>query len=421
MNELLAFLDGVPVGTFGQDKRGALTFSYHPAYSASSSSPTPLSLSMPLAGARHSNRVVNAYLEGLLPDNERTRQRWGEQYGVSPNSAFALLRHLGRDAPGAVQLLQPGASASDAAARTGDVDWLTEADFEGILLDLAAHAATWGAGRVVGRWSLPGAQSKIALHRDVESGQWGVPRDSTPTTHIVKPALAWMQDHHINEALCQRAASLLGIPAAETELIEFEGVQAIVSVRYDRHRDAAGRWQRLHQEDLYQSMSVPPRSKYQADGGPGVGDIADLIARLGVDDRQASAARFFDALVYNVLIAGTDAHAKNYSMLLNGSRAQLGPLYDLASAVDDVGRPYAMAMKLGHSWTTQTVTRRDWEWCARRLGLGAGHADRAHDFRSRLGSALADAVEWLPASARGRGTTLAERILAHVKLLPAWG
>lgn len=151
-----------------------------------------------------------------------------------------------------------------------------------------------------------------------------VPRDFTPTTHIIKPALGWLEDHHVNEALCQRTASELGLPAAETELLELDGIRAIVSVRYDRRRDPAGRWHRVHQEDLCQALSVHPGGKYQTDGGPGVGDIADLIARLGVDDRQASAARFFDALVYNVLIAGTDAHAKNYSMLLNGSRAQLG-------------------------------------------------------------------------------------------------
>ncbi len=43
--------------------------------------------------------------------------------------------------------------------------------------------------------------------------------------------------------------------------------------------------------------------------------------------------RFADALIWNWLIAGTDAHAKNYSLLLAGDQVRLAPLYDIASAL----------------------------------------------------------------------------------------
>jgi hypothetical protein len=59
--------------------------------------------------------------------------------------------------------------------------------------------------------------------------------------------------------------------------------------------------------------------------------------------------RFVDALIWNWLIGGTDAHAKNYSLLMAGDQVRLAPLYDIASAL-----PYGMherklrfAMKLG--------------------------------------------------------------------------
>ncbi|OMC01051.1 hypothetical protein A5733_03175 [Mycobacterium sp. NS-7484] len=83
---------------------------------------------------------------------------------------------------------------------------------------------------------------------------------------------------------------------------------------------------------MCQALSVHPGLKYQSDGGPGVGDVADLLNRLPIEDRAVNAERFFKALSYNILIGGTDAHAKNYSLVLIGSRAQVSPLYDTASA-----------------------------------------------------------------------------------------
>jgi serine/threonine-protein kinase HipA len=59
--------------------------------------------------------------------------------------------------------------------------------------------------------------------------------------------------------------------------------------------------------------------------------------------------RFLDANAFNWLIGGTDAHAKNYSLLIGaGDEVRLSPLYDLSSQL-----PYPdlieqrVAMKIG--------------------------------------------------------------------------
>ncbi len=44
---------------------------------------------------------------------------------------------------------------------------------------------------------------------------------------------------------------------------------------------------------------------------------------------------FAGALAFNWLIAGTGAHAKNYSLLLSGSQARHAPLGGLADRVAD--------------------------------------------------------------------------------------
>ena len=94
---LNVYLDGVLAGQLAQTAGGALAFAYDSSYTARTN-PTPLSLSMPLSGSRHSNRVVSAWLEGLLPDNLAVREEWGRTFEVSPRNPFALLRHVGRDA-----------------------------------------------------------------------------------------------------------------------------------------------------------------------------------------------------------------------------------------------------------------------------------------------------------------------------------
>lgn len=125
MSETLhVYLDGVRIGTLSQASQGSLGFVYDEDYLALVD-PTPLSLSIPLHTGAHANRVVRAFLEGLLPDNQAVRERWGATYGVSANNPFALLRHVGRDAAGAVQILPADAASTDTAQRCGDIDWLT--------------------------------------------------------------------------------------------------------------------------------------------------------------------------------------------------------------------------------------------------------------------------------------------------------
>lgn len=423
MSEQLAVhLDGVRVGTVSQSRQGSLAFAYDEGY-LHSPDPTPLSLSMPLREGSHPNRVIRAYLEGLLPDNQAVRERWGITYGVSANNPFALLRHVGRDAAGAVQILAPELTSDDANPATGQVEWLSDGDLAALVRQLAEHRGDWNPGRAAGRWSLAGTQSKVALYRDSESGAWGIPHDSTPTTHIIKPAIDGLADHHLNEALCQRMAAGLGLAAARTELIDLGEVRAVVSVRYDRLRGEDGRIHRLHQEDLCQALAVHPSQKYQADGGPGVGQTADLMMRLELADRQVSAQRFFDGLVYNILIGGSDAHAKNYSLLLRGQRAQLAPLYDLASAVPyPSDEPLESAMKIGDHKVMRQISPSDWARVGRRLGITADTAlSRVVELRNGLPDALEAAVHSLPTDTHERAAVLAGQIASHAAALDrAW-
>jgi serine/threonine-protein kinase HipA len=73
---------------------------------------------------------------------------------------------------------------------------------------------------------------------------------------------------------------------------------------------------------------------------------------------------FVDALIFNWLIAGTDAHAKNYSLLIGAEgRSRLAPLYDIASALpSDNLDPQRLkfAMKIGGEYRIRDIVLRHW-------------------------------------------------------------
>lgn len=392
--ELLVYMDGVAAGAVRQTAQGNTTFSYDEQYRFGPN-PTPLSLSMPLTRHAHASRAVMPFLQGLLPDNEARLEQLAARRQTSTNP-FALLTYFGADAAGAIQLLPPEVGCDDAAVQRGHVDRLSERDFSELIHDIVSNAETWGTrSGAEARWSLPGAQPKIALFR-FDDGAWGVPRDSTPTTHILKPAIAPYVDHDVNEHVTMAAAERLGLTVADHSLLTTDaGDDVFVTRRYDR-AEVNGRWARLHQEDVCQALSVPPAKKYQSDGGPGVAQIGALLrdSIADVSERRAAREQFFGALVFAVAAACTDAHAKNYSLLLSGRSVRLAPLYDLGThAPYPSSVPLKSAMKIGDEYRIDAISIRDLVATGRKLGLAEEWASRRGDeIRGGVAEAFSDAA-----------------------------
>lgn len=238
-----------------------------------------------------------------------------------------------------------------------------------------------------GQLSLAGAQPKTALLFDGQ--RWGVPSGRTATSHILKPALPNLEGHVENEHVCLNLARAFGMPAARSEARMFGDQQAIVVERYDRVdiRTMADAQMftsfaetvpvyRVHQEDLCQALSLHPSRKYQSDGGPGPAEVVGLLRSVvsagQPRSKEAAASRavsaivedvttFRDALIFNWLIGGTDAHAKNYSLLLGGrGLVRLAPLYDIATALvyphlDPMKA--RMAMRIGGEYRLEHIGR----------------------------------------------------------------
>jgi hypothetical protein len=99
---------------------------------------------------------------------------------------------------------------------------------------------------------------------------------------------------------------------------------------------------------------------------------------------------FLEALGLNWILAGTDAHAKNYSVLLSGAAVRLAPLYDVASAL-----PYpemdphrlTLAMKIGGEYSLSYIGRSNWLRLATSSGVDP---DELIDRLSQLSAGAAD-------------------------------
>jgi serine/threonine-protein kinase HipA len=276
------------------------------------------------------------------------------------------------------------------------VEWLDVQDVAERLRLLRADHSAWRAPRDTGQFSLAGAQPKTALL--LENGRWGVPSGRTPTTHILKPPTGAFDGHAENEHFCLVLARRLGLPTASSSIQRFEGEIAIVIERYDRRRTESG-IRRVHQEDICQALGVPPMRKYQNEGGPGVPEIIDLL-RTYSSDREDDVATFLGALAFSWLVAGTDAHAKNFSLLIaGGGRVRLAPLYDLASALpyDDMDfQKLKLAMKIGPDYRLRDIGPREWrrlaeiirvdgdELLERVRAMAAQMPDQALGLRDRL-------------------------------------
>jgi serine/threonine-protein kinase HipA len=338
----------------------------------------PLSQSLPLARVPLTGTPVTNFLWGLLPDNERTLDAWSRQFQVSARSPAALLAHVGEDCAGAVQFVREERldDVLKTNTRAPQVEWLEEAQFERRIRHLSEDAGATRESAVEGQFSLSGAQAKTALYFDKKRKRWGIPQGRTPTTHILKPASNSFEGFAANEHFCLTLARRIGLAAATTEWRSVGGIPTLIAERYDRTLLAGG-WHRIHQEDCCQALGIHPARKYENEGGPGFREIMSLLG--STDEPVVDRDRLMRTACLVYLLAATDAHAKNFSLLYargtERSSMRLAPLYDIASAW-----PYPrkipvqkmkLAMRIGRHYRVREIQPRHFKELAKACGYSA--------------------------------------------------
>jgi serine/threonine-protein kinase HipA len=363
--ELEVWLFAERVGTLALID-GRLNFRYAPDWLSRPHAVT-LSRSLPLQAEPFDDHRTRPFFAGLLPEGH-LRRLIAQQFQVSSQNDFALLDHIGGECAGAVTLLEPGQSLSS-QEHDHEVQWLSDEEIVAILDELPHRPML--AGKDGLRLSLAGAQDKLPVIFD--GNRIGLPRNGTPSSHILKPAIRTLAGTVINEGFCLALAEAMQLKPAKSQVGSVLGRQFLMVERYDRVANAQGQRQRLHQEDFCQALGVVPEMKYQHEGGPDLAQCFDLVRCL-TRPSAPHILRILDYVIFNALIGNHDAHAKNFSLLYAAKSAVLAPLYDVLSTAVYPNLTPKMAMKIGGKYRFSEVQARHWDQFLEAVGLSRAQA-----------------------------------------------
>ena len=258
------------------------------------------------------------FFANLLPEGA-LRDYLAKRAGVKSEREFFLIAQLGRDLPGALEIVPlAGWVPANEEQPSTEAAALGERDPDTLL-----------------RFSLAGVQLKFSAVKDAAGGLT-IPAHGVGGSWIVKLPSSRFTSLPENEFAVMRLAGAIGITIPEIALLPLQriaglpqdvaslGETAYVIKRFDR---SAGGGQ-VHIEDFAQVFGVYPEQKY---GRASYRNIAEVIwSEAG----EMAIAEFLRRLVFSMLVGNSDMHLKNWSLIYpNGRQAALAPAYDLVSTI----------------------------------------------------------------------------------------
>jgi serine/threonine-protein kinase HipA len=320
----------------------------------------PISTTMPLQSERFPPEIFLSWAANLLPEHEQLRTL-GQLLGMAAGDVVGLLSAIGGDTAGALSIGQPG--------RTASVHWRPMAkpgELEALIENLPNKPFLVGEDGV--SMSLAGAQAKLPVAVD-DGGCICVPMNGSPSTHILKPDSPRLIGSVQNEAFCFALAKRLRIPTPDFTTGKAGERSFLLATRYDRI-NIRSRWRRLHQEDFCQALGKLPSAKYESNGtgirGPSLNDMF-AVARQHL--LPTDIVRLLDMVVFSASVCNTDAHAKNYSLMIRCGGASLAPMYDVmcGEVWENVTKNFAQ--KIAGEGRGDRLTGTHWHRFANECGL----------------------------------------------------
>ncbi len=397
--------DGVTIADLERDD-GGLALRFRPEVVARATGAPILSVSLPVRAEPYADAELLPFFAGLLPEG-LVRERLALRFRLDVSDVFGFLRAIGRDSAGALSIVEEGTDL--AAEREAGVAWLSDEQLAQRVADLGTRPLADEPDAGI-RISLAGVQDKMAVV--VDGDRIGLPRGTTPSTHILKPASTERRGRRgdkpaypslvANEAFCTVLAARANLRVASVEIRAIDGAPALLIARYDR-AGAGTQATRIHQEDICQALGIAPDRKYEADRGPGLNDYLQILRRWSVDV-LADQQELMDRVAFNYLVGNADAHAKNTSLLHGVEGIRLAPAYDLLSTLAYGHLSPAMAVAINGMYDGDALRAVHWRKSFRQLGLNeALYGNRCAALAARVTEVLPGAREQLRLWGVGNG------------------
>lgn len=291
---------------------------------------------------------LHPFFEHLGPEGW-LRGRQARAGGTAGQDDFGLLLNYGADCIGAVGILP-----SDGSHLLPPHD-----------ADLVEEAAA-----VPGR-TLSGVQKKLLAFRGKAGFQPCVDL-AEPATHIAKlnrtdlPTLA--QNENLSLQLGREILGEGEITRAKLDTLRgIEGIALLVE-RFDRDDG-----QRLRLEDFAQILEKPRGREFDGKYHSSYEEAASVVERHSARAR-IDLARYYQLVVFNLVIGNADAHLKNFSLLERPEGLRLSPAYDLVNTIVYPAYDRVTALEIGgQKRAFDTLNRATIE----RLGADIGLPPRA--------------------------------------------
>lgn len=253
--------------------------------------------------------AVPPFFAGLLPEGRRL-SALRRTVATSADDELTLLLAVGGDTVGDVQVAPRGVAPTSAAPRF-DAAEAGEVRFE----DLLAASVGTDPERV----ALPGVQEKVSArtaHAPVRSGAL--------SDAILKFETGDFPLRVANERSCLDAVRAAGLAAAEHKVLhDVDGVPGLLVRRFDRVH-TGGSIVARGQQDACQTLGLWPADKYRP-------DLVEVVAGLSAACRApvVAALRLWEQVAFSYLVANGDHHAKNISIVHDGTGWMPSPIYDV--------------------------------------------------------------------------------------------
>jgi len=357
-NTLGVGLNGTIVGYLSQTTNGQIAFRFTDSYLTIPNRPVlSQSFEDDLSKTYYGrNSLLPSFFANLIPEHGALRELIESNLGVSPGDDLALLESVGRDLPGAVEIVRV------------DGDDLPVQDSSEVSAYVEAHEDVLKNKEPGLRFSLAGVQMKFSVLRDPDritlpasnqDGEWIVKLGSARFPFTVENEYAIMQwamsaGFNVPECHLQDAKTVSGSLSKHTDF----GDRVFVIRRYDRQRGG-----RIHQEDFAQVTNLRPELKYDHIKYEQCGG---LVKQLVGDDAYYE---FIRRLTFIIASGNADAHLKNWSLLyLDSQYPSLAPMYDQVCTVAWPELNSELALKLAGTKNWFALELRRFELLAERAG-----------------------------------------------------
>jgi len=314
-------LPGHQVGTLEQELDGRVHWYPEAAWERAGQRPRLGVDFLREPGPRRSERGLLPWFENLLPEEGgELRRRLCALFDLREGQSFLLLKALGTDLPGAVELI--GDEDKDEQLST-----TLSVDNDAAHPEMAGHFSSLAGMQL--KFTMSMLNERLSLPAQSGAEQWivklpGEQYTDLPKVEAVTMSWARAAGFNVPDHRVVNVDQLTGLPSSWIgDLTEVFAVR-----RFDRRADGS----KVHQEDFCQALGLPPRHRF-GETNPRIS--FDGILRFVVDVSGEGQGREFARRLGFMLACGNDdAHLKNWSFIWGeGSHPTLSPCYDLVSTV----------------------------------------------------------------------------------------